>query len=194
MAFRVETNPNDSNYPNYIDKILNVLSYPKFYHTFLIRNPYKVGVSYYKAFIKNMNDVTNENDELITPLGFIQILNFYNKRIELEYNNLIIVDSDDLLAKPKDIMKKYCTIVGMYYSDNIINWNNNDSSKDEILAHFNDVWEGWHDDMLKSNGISMKSKQELEKERLSAIKYSNENLPKILLNEIKQHINAYHMS
>jgi hypothetical protein len=59
---------------------------------------------------------------------------------------LIVVDADDLLAKPQAVMGKWCEMVGLeFHEDLMTKW---EPSKPKMW----DKWDGWHEDAAKSQG------------------------------------------
>lgn len=183
-------------YPNYLQDVLkNELRYPKFCHTFLIRNPWKVGVSLNKIILRGLvGDIDKYPQEMLnTMFGFNILYHCYNECIKLGYKNCIIIDSDDLLLNPKYIMKKYCQTVGLgkYYSDNILKWDSVSETKNPgIFKHF-ETWKEWHEAVLDSTGLIGKTKEQLAQDTQKAQKFAKEKLPKNLLTAIEANMDAY---
>ena len=44
----------------------------------------------------------------------------YKIHVKFGFENLIIIDADDLLDRPKYYLKKYCDIVGLKYTDDMV--------------------------------------------------------------------------
>eukprot|EP01084_Bolivina_argentea_P053230 97726_1 len=101
--------------------------------------------------------------------------------MELGYNNLVIIDADDLLNDPENILSKYCSKVGLKYTRNITSWKPGyDGNKHCKLFT---LWHGWHDDILSSNGF-MKNNDTKYNEY--EYKQYEKNMPKEIQNEIKK--------
>lgn len=58
----------------------------------------------------------------------------------------IVIDADDLLDYPNQILKSYCEAVGLEYDENMTSWEPGPVPEWE-------VWAGWHEDALKSSGF-----------------------------------------
>ena len=165
------------------------LNYPKVYHTFLIRNPVDTLVSYYKMAIK-LNFDLNTFD--INSIGLNDSLLIYNQCVELGFEKLIIIDSDDLSMYPQLMFKKYCTIVGLPYDDSIISFNNVDSSN--LTKHF-ETSAKWHEKALKSNGfnrspnckqMTISQIKQMEQEKMKFIHQIEQQICKQRQEKIKQ--------
>lgn len=143
--------------PMYYEYLLsNTLKYPKFIHTFLIRNPLDSLVSLYKLHAK----WGNEFDTWL--LGLDDTLLVYKKCVELGFDNLIIIDADDLVSNPKYYLCKYCNAVGLKYSDDMLTWDKNDQ---RAIDHFK-LWHEWHDSMFSSNGFMIDKISQTQEEKM----------------------------
>ncbi|XP_072018245.1 uncharacterized protein [Amphiura filiformis] len=99
---------------------------PKGYrHTFLIRHPLKVFMSF-----KNMMEplpVPKRLEEMIPhliPAGFFfkemyDLVEYVKKELESEP---IIIDADDLLADTPRMMRAYCDALDIPFSDSLLTW------------------------------------------------------------------------
>lgn len=65
--------------------------------------------------------------------------------------DLLIVDSDALVARPSSVLRSICRFVGVEYTDHMLSW-------DPGHAGQWSEWEGWHDDAASSNSFHQKSK------------------------------------
>ena len=89
-------------------------------HSFLIRNPKKTIPSLYRV---------SENPEIhgwdyFDPdeAGFKELHEMYEFVKEKFDPNPVVVDADDLLSSPKEVMKAYCEGVGIQYEDHMTSW------------------------------------------------------------------------
>lgn len=86
-------------------------------HTFLIRDPAKAIPSMYKASLVADNwGSFNQNE-----VGFKELYDLYRLVKEID-DDVIIVDADDLLAKPDEMMKSYCETTGLPYDARMTSW------------------------------------------------------------------------
>ena len=106
LAFYIE-----GRYENYVKG-----SFTKFRHTFLIRHPLKSIPSLLRA---------SKKCGLSSPLddiGFKQLYDFYEVvRLNLDPHP-IVIDADDLLANPRDIMERYCKETGLPFEEQMLTW------------------------------------------------------------------------
>ena len=68
------------------------------------------------------------------------------------HRNPIVVDADDLLDYPNEILQSYCEAVGLEYEENMTSW------EPGPVPEW-DVWAGWHEDALKSSGFRQGSRK-----------------------------------
>ncbi|XP_071803213.1 uncharacterized protein [Asterias amurensis] len=106
---------------------------PKGYrHVFLIRNPYKVFPSWKKMSLEFFGRKLTPEDPVfdLLPKELSHPEDAYKEVTELlqhiKESNLdtdpIIIDSDDLLQNPKEILSAVCSRVGIPYSDSLLSW------------------------------------------------------------------------
>ncbi|XP_072017001.1 uncharacterized protein [Amphiura filiformis] len=107
-------------------------------HSFLIRNPLKVFLSWKKAIHKVMKPGTAlETFKLSTesklPSGYFfkEMYDLYQHIIENYESNPIILDADDLLMNPGGVLKAYCNAMDIPYTDDLLHW---DPSDDVIMT------------------------------------------------------------
>ena len=119
-------------------------------HSFLIRDPKKAILSHYR--ILQNQEVRADGYVALEPNenGFRQLHEMYQFVKEKLDSNPVIVDADDLLDSPKQIMKAYCERVGMKYKDHMTSW-----KAGELPQH----WKGrqfslmWRDAAINSSGF-----------------------------------------
>ncbi|XP_072017030.1 uncharacterized protein [Amphiura filiformis] len=107
-------------------------------HSFLIRNPLKVLLSWRKAVYKIMKpDTALETFKLSTesqlPPGYFfkEMYDLYQYIKENYESNPIILDADDLLMNPGGVLKAYCNSMDIPYTDDLLHW---DPSGDVIMT------------------------------------------------------------
>ena len=105
-----------------------------FQHTFLIRHPRRVFYSNRKAMIKHLIDQSlldvdadsfdlERDDPLMTPgLMYKEIYDLWQFIRAHVHSDPIIIDGDDLLAKPDEILPKYCRAIGIPYNESLLQW------------------------------------------------------------------------
>ncbi|XP_077988621.1 uncharacterized protein LOC144443124 [Glandiceps talaboti] len=126
-----------------------------FRHSFLIRHPAKVIISYFRATARAKEMGLPYSTEFrADEIGIQEILTLYNylvkEKIECEP---IIVDADDLQRNPAMMMQKYCQAVGIPYNKCMLTWKPEISQKFmEELTRFGPV-ELWHGTLLSRDGL-----------------------------------------
>ena len=118
--------------------------FKNFQHTFLIRHPLKAVYSLYKASTNPQLTGWNYFDP--SEAGFRQMVELYEFIKRHIHRNPIVVDADDLLDYPNEILQSYCEAVGLEYEENMTSWEAGPVSEW-------DVWAGWHEDALESSGF-----------------------------------------
>ncbi len=127
-------------------------------HVFLIRDPLK-SVSSYAARIKTIPK------EQVFQIGVNQYKSLHNLHHYLKTThgiNAPVLDADDLIAQPKEMLQKFCHILGLPFSDKLLTWNWTDEKPDNWMIR-NSLWEdhkiyGWYDDCLHSTGFRKPTK------------------------------------
>ena len=140
MAFFIEG--------DYSDEVIKERT---FKHTFLIRDPKKTVVSLYKAF-------KNTSHGLLTSLttsvaGFRPLYDLYQKVQEVDPNP-VVIDADDLLENPKEMMKYYCTATGLPFKEDMVNWSPGPVPDWTTCTDYH----VWHGAVMDSSGFEQKPK------------------------------------
>ena len=135
-------------------------------HTFLIRHPKKTIKSLYRASTnpkKTGWDYFDPNE-----VGFRQMLDLQDFLVDELKSKPVIIDADDLLDSPEEMMQIYCEAAGLPYQENMTSW------EPKAVPEW-DIWDGWHDAVLKSSGLIQKRRsQSLEKR--SSFDYEREDV------------------
>ena len=105
-------------------------------HTFLIRHPLRVLPSNRAAMFQQLSmlgalggEAANENtfdlehdDPYMTPgLLFKDLYDVWQHVRENANSEPIVIDADDLLTKPAEVLPKYCGAVGLPYDESLLN-------------------------------------------------------------------------
>jgi hypothetical protein len=120
-----------------------------FKHTFLIRDPRKSVTSFHKALEKT-TCLSHLSDESV---GYKFLHELYTAVQKVDPNPLVI-DTDDLLENPKEMMQVYCTETGLPFSKDMVNWSPGCVPEwAECPDH--DIW---HGAVANSTGLMQKPK------------------------------------
>ena len=106
-------------------------------HSFLIRHPQKVLLSWKKAVYNAKLDGPNGYESLkLSELSGARMPTsgyFFKETYELyehikdKYDpNPTVIDADDLQKNPGGVLKAYCTAVGIPYTDDLLQWDSSD--------------------------------------------------------------------
>lgn len=143
--------------------------FSKFKHTFLIRHPKKSAISQYK--------VCKEGDYPFSYPGVRQVHEMYKVVQQIDPNPLV-VDADDLLENPKEMMKLYCSATGLPFTEDMLKW-----EQEEIKeCNWFPTYKLWYGTAMSSTGF-MKPKLSSE-EPLS-------NYPKIVEECVRDELPYY---
>lgn len=117
-----------------------------FQHSFLIRDPAKVLSS-----LKRSYDKTGEHEGFTaTEIGFKQQRLLFDLLDESSHDTPVVIDSDDLLADPKRMVKQYCHAMGFDYIEEALSWTPGD--RREVLWYDSDD-SIWHETLRNSDGL-----------------------------------------
>ncbi|XP_072019567.1 uncharacterized protein [Amphiura filiformis] len=139
-----------------------------FRHTFLIRNPHKLMKSQLKVLVKsqkggsdNMFKKNRDHPNRVRPLQYLNELWKYVKAEGLE-SRPVIIDIDDLLENPKEMLEAYCKEVGIPFTEDLLTWPAGDDVMTKIwmvpkqtILTFRSI--GLHDATFASTGFQTKS-------------------------------------
>ena len=87
-----------------------------------------------------------------TTAGYHSLYELYQKVQEVDPNPLVI-DADDLLENPKEMMKYYCTVTGLPFKEDMVNW-----SPGHIEWTLWPRCDVWHGTIINSSGFIQKPK------------------------------------
>jgi len=110
------------------------------HHTFLIRNPEKAIKSVYRQTLYDFEESIWSH---IVPeeLGFKEqwlMFEFITKDLNM---NTMVIDADDLMKNPKQVLEKYCSFVGLKYNECLLDWSKDDTKKeDKPWDYFPNTW------------------------------------------------------
>ena len=130
MAFFVE-----GRYEDYIQG-----PFANFKHTFLIRHPRKSTISHYKA-------CQNGGFSFYFP-GVRQNYELYKVVQQIDPNPLVL-DADDLLENPKEMMQLYCSSTGLPFTEDMLTWEPGDIKE----WNHGRKYEIWHRTAMYSPGF-----------------------------------------
>ena len=127
-------------------------------HSFLIRNPKKAVPSLYRASLNAKKTGWDYFDP--EEVGFHELLELYEFVVKELDSSPVIIDADDLLESPEEMMKIYCEATGLVYEKNMTSW-----EPGAVIPEW-EIWDGWHDAVLNSTGLLQKNKSQAKPMKL----------------------------
>ncbi|KAL7923511.1 P-loop containing nucleoside triphosphate hydrolase protein [Trichoderma austrokoningii] len=134
---------------------VNILK--RFHFTFLIRHPKRSIPSYYRCTIPPLSEITGFDHLMPNEAGYmelVRLLDFLLLRGIVDRDHITAIDADDLLDKPEQVIREYCARIGIDFKPEMLNWSEEDK---EHAAEMFAKWNGFHDDVLKTNCFQARS-------------------------------------
>ena len=117
-------------------------------HTFLIRHPAKSIVSLVKIRKKLSFDASPSVNGMQQLHDLFQVVSKHTGVVP------VVIDADDLLMNPKDIMECYCNATGLPFNESMLTWTPGVVSDwAENFKYYND----WHGTAMMSSGFMKQS-------------------------------------
>lgn len=113
-------------------------------NAFLIRHPAKVLASY----ANKMESVSLE------AIGFVQQSELFDRVTQDLGQPPIVIDSDDVLRDPQNVLAALCNALGIDYTDDMLSWNAGYHAQDGIWASH------WYNAVINSTGFAAPAKQD----------------------------------
>ena len=141
----------------------------KFHFTFLIRHPRNSIPSYYRCTIPPLDDITGFYNFMPSEAGYDELRRVFDYLIKQnqvgptragspeseslkgEEVSITVVDADDLLDTPAEIVEAYCKEVGLEYTPDMLNWDTEIDHKQARDAF--EKWRGFHNDAIESTSL-----------------------------------------
>ncbi|XP_072020384.1 uncharacterized protein [Amphiura filiformis] len=166
---------------------------PKGYRrTFLIRNPYRVFPSYKKLLGKLMESIAGTKEFRFCDLQPPMLAKNYCFQEQYELmtyvqergleSNPIIIDADDLLTNPTSIMRQYCELLGIPFSETMLEWPSGTEiikswkgARELLLGNLHEAG-GYYDVAMKSTRFhqptEMPKREDLSEDILKCVDHS----------------------
>ena len=112
--------------PDFLDDVINV---------FLIRNPAQLIASYHQVI----------QNPTLSDIGLDKQMEIYQL---IQNDKSIVLDSGELLANPKKILKKFCEMVDLPFDQKMLTWKAGPRPEDGVWAKH------WYANVHKSRGFA----------------------------------------
>ncbi|KAK0622875.1 P-loop containing nucleoside triphosphate hydrolase protein [Immersiella caudata] len=141
----------------------------EFHFTFLIRHPRRAIPSYYRCTIPPLSSKTGFHhflpseagyDELRRTFDYLRSAGVIGPRLSSSSPSdlpnpseirITVIDADDLLDHPEDVIRAYCKEVGLEFSPGMLKWED-EESKARAKEQF-EKWNGFHEDAIGSTEL-----------------------------------------
>ncbi|XP_071490720.1 uncharacterized protein [Diadema antillarum] len=148
-----------------------------FKHTFLIRNPVRAINSYRQAMFTHFSqlgllegEAANEQtydierDDKYFPHGYY-MKELYDVWQYVKHNidsNPVVIDADDFLTRPAEVLSAYCAAVGLPYSESLLKWD----ASTQSLKSWKAAGDSLVQDLVSFYGRAMRSSEFLPQSKL----------------------------
>lgn len=128
-----------------------------FHYTFLIRNPTRSIPSLYECSTPPKSSTTGWHGFKASDAGYKEMRRLFDYLRRIEQigpntgNEICVIDAEDLLAYPEEIVKRFCASIGLPFDREMLRW---DTEKDQQRAQ--DAFKNWapfHEAVLKSTSL-----------------------------------------
>ena len=123
-------------------------------NSFIIRNPSKAIKSLHRVTLWNFEDSVWDRI-VVDELGFKEQWLWYNKIANELKQPVLVIDADDLMAKPREILIKYCEFVGLEFNEKMLDWSG-DQGKEDAPWDFIPI--AWMKDVKETTGFRTRDK------------------------------------
>jgi hypothetical protein len=143
----------------------------EFHFTFLIRHPRRAIPSYYRCTVPPLSAKTGFHNFMPSEAGYDELRRLFNyllqegvisregRQQEQQQSGdgksgpvkITVVDADDLLDKPAEVIRAFCEDVGIDYHDGMLKWDDEEGQRLAVDAF--EKWNGFHDDAIGSTEL-----------------------------------------
>jgi len=142
----------------------------KFHFTFLIRHPRRAIPSFYRCTVSPLNRLTGFLDFMPSEAGYDELRRLFDFLRDQEIVGpalagepngpgdkvaITVMDADDLLDHPEEVIRAFCKAVGINYSPDMLQWG--DEENQQYAANAFGKWPGFHEDVLESTRLVPRS-------------------------------------
>ncbi len=134
-------------FPHHIKHMWDDAFLDRFMHSFLIRDPAKVLTSMFKHW---------ENFDLVET-GFVEQRELFDRIAQRDGAVPPVIDSDDLLEAPAQIVEAYCTALNIPFLEDALTWEPGDRSE---VSWYDGG--SWHDNLRGSDGLKAQPRRYID--------------------------------
>ncbi|RYO74757.1 hypothetical protein DL766_008365 [Monosporascus sp. MC13-8B] len=141
----------------------------KFHFTFLIRHPRRAIPSLYRCCVPPQSEVTGFDHFMPNEAGYAELVRLFDYLRELKIVGpampgepkgegevtVTVVDADDLLDHPKDVIEAFCKETGIDYNPDMLTWDDPDNQ--QYVCDVFAKWNGFHNDAINSTKLTART-------------------------------------
>jgi len=142
----------------------------QFHFTFLIRHPRRAIPSFFRCTVPPLNEKTGFHEFMPSEAGYAELRRLFDyvkshgltgateasqSTNSEAHVGMTVVDADDLLDHPAEIIEAYCRQVGIKYTSDMLLWD--DDEHHEHASKQFEKWNGFHDDAIGSTSLKPRS-------------------------------------
>lgn len=133
--------------PHVFDAILT--RFRRAHHVFLVRHPYHMIPSYFKAIAKDPQYADYTEDVIKLDTTYKPLLETAQKILGSRPGSALMLDAESLHAHPRESLGKLCNHIGVPFVEQLLQW---EPHKTPSSWHDLYAFEGWLDAVLESSG------------------------------------------
>jgi hypothetical protein len=143
----------------------------KFHFTFLIRHPRRGIPSFYRCTVPPLDSVTGFYNFIPSEAGYLELRKLFdylreqklvgphkageaNGTTEDDGVSITVIDADDLLDKPQEVLDAFCKETGIDFHPDMLEW---DDDNQKHAADAFEKWKGFHEDAIHSTSLAPRS-------------------------------------
>ena len=134
-------------FPHYIEHMWTDEFLAHFNHSFLIRDPAKVATSMFKHW----------PDFVLKEIGFVEQRQLFDRLCDQTGKTPPVIDSDDLLENPYEVVESYCRAVGIPFIAEALTWK--PGARNEVSWYDGG---SWHENLRSSSGLAPQPREYID--------------------------------
>lgn len=133
--------------PDVFDAIFE--RFPNAYHIFLVRHPYHMIPSYFKAILKDPQAADFTQDVIRMDTTYRPLLDAAQRISTSGSASVLMLDAESLHADPRSSLTRLCNHIGVPFVESVLQWTPNHYPSSWRDLH---AFEGWLDTVVSSSG------------------------------------------
>jgi len=137
---------------------------------FLIRHPRRGIPSFYRCCVPPLDEVTGFFNYMPNEAGYVELVRLFDYLREQKVVgpsmpgdterpdgeiSITVIDADDLLDKPKEVIEAFCRETGLEYTPDMLHWDDPENQK--YVSDAFAKWIGFHNDAINSTQLTART-------------------------------------